>query len=213
MLRRDFLRIVGAAATGALVAPATVLGSTDWVDRWWMDEDRGAEDPPGAVKPEGPQVQAGKFCDGRFCLKSAIHGEASEFHFRDTAGNYNHEVLQRLNWFLRCRDGSWQYMDIRMLETLNYLSALMDVPQIQVNSGYRSPAYNARLAITNENVARNSLHQFGQAIDFSILGVSVKNLCSYALYARNTVGYGGVGYYPRAGFVHLDSGRTKQWVR
>ena len=209
MRRRDFL----IAVTGFVLAPGAAIGNSEWIDRWWNDTDVHDEPPPDAINPRPSDVIENNFCDGYLRLKSAVHGECQDFRFRDKAGRYDAEVLHRLNWFLRCRDGSWQQMDIKMLETLNYVSALLGVPQVQVNSGYRSPAYNARLALTNENVARNSLHQYGQAIDFSIPGIPVRDVCSYALYARNVIGNGGIGYYPRAGFVHLDSGSTKQWAK
>lgn len=96
---------------------------------------------------------------------------------------------------------------------LNYVSKLLGDPVILIHSGYRSPAYNQKLSIRNENVARNSLHQYGQAIDFSVPGMPIKKVCSYTLYARNVMGYGGVGYYPNTGFVHLDSGNTREWVK
>lgn len=210
MDRRTFLQITGSVLAGHLLSPGKVLAS-QWVDKWWNSDEIDGEQLPDTVAPTGT-LTIPKFCDGFLRLKNSIFGGSSDFHFRDTAGNYNQKVLSELNWFLRCRDGSWQYMDIRAIEALNYLSALMGVPEIQVNSGYRSPQYNRYLARTNENVARNSLHQYGRAIDFFIPGIATREVCSYALYARNTMGYGGIGYYPRAGFVHLDSGVSKQWV-
>lgn len=213
MNRRDFIRFAGATFINTVLVPGTVLAaSEEWVDKWWSTENINGESLPEEIKPGGHNIET-KYCDGRLRLKSSIHGESYEFRFRDTAGNYNQQVLSALNWFLRCRDGCWQYMDIRAIETLNYLSALLGVPEIQINSGYRSPQYNLSLATRNENVARNSLHQYGQALDFLIPGMSTKEVCSYTLFARNTMGYGGVGYYPNAGFVHLDSGRKKQWVK
>lgn len=178
---------------------------------WWGKKSEGEPLPEG-TKP-GVKEPAPLFCNGRLRLKSGIHGAAYEFQYRDTAGNYDPKTLAALNWFLRCRDGNWQYMDIRALESLNYLSALLGVPEILVNSGYRSPQYNKSLAIKSENVARNSLHQYGRALDFCIPAIPIKEVCSYALYARNAIGYGGIGYYPKAGFVHMDSGATMQWAK
>lgn len=222
MDRRQFLRITASAMLStALFGSSSVFGSQDasrWVDAWWEEgrrSDSGSdvdEGMPEGLKPSGAGA-IGPYCEGRLRLKSSIHGESYEFNFRKTSGEYDGQVLANLNWFLRCRDGSWQHMDINAIETLNYLSKLLGDPLIQINSGYRSPDYNAKLSRKNENVARNSLHMYGQAIDFSIPGIPIREVCSYALYARNIMGYGGVGYYPSAGFVHLDSGRTKEWVR
>lgn len=217
MKRRDFLRITGGFLLGAtfgLIANTNAQAgmSPKWVDSWWGEDPLDYQPIPDAENLGNPEIKD-LYCPGKLRLRSSIHGEEYEFNFRDSMGNYDSQVLNALNWFLRCRDGSWQNMDIRTIETLNYFSSLLDVPLIQVNSGYRSPSYNAKIAKGNENVARNSLHQFGRAIDFCVPGVSVREVCSYTLYARNAMGYGGVGYYPRSGFVHLDSGRLKQWAK
>jgi len=214
MRRRDFLRMsIGVLGTALLYPVANAGAATEWVDNWWGSETAEGSALPDVASPGHLTISPGKFCEGRLRLKSPIHGEAYEFKFRDTAGNYDPKVLAALNWFLRCRDGSWQYMDIRTIESLNYVSALLGVPEITINSGYRSPTYNKQLAKKNENVARNSLHQYGQAIDYGIPGIPIREVCSYTLYARDMMGYGGVGYYPRANFVHLDSGSIKEWVR
>lgn len=212
MNRRDFLRIAAGMATTLLVPPQ-IVSAGEWVDRWWADEQLDGADLPMAATEERVVIPRGRYCDGRLRLKSAIHGASYDFRFRDTAGNYDQGVLSALNWHLRCKDGTWQYMDLQAIETLNYLSALLGVPEIQVNSGYRSPEYNAKLARGNENVARNSLHQYGRALDISVPGIPIKDVCAYALLARNTMGYGGVGYYPKSNFVHLDSGPTREWGR
>lgn len=151
-------------------------------------------------------------CEGRLRLRSNIHREAYDFRFRDSYGNYDQTVLAQLSWFLRCRDGSWTHYDLRTIETLNYFSALVQLPIITIHSGFRSPEYNAKLRKYSEGVAKNSLHQYAKAIDFSVKGMSIREVCSYVLAARNAMGKGGIGYYPYSKFVHLDSGRTREWV-
>lgn len=47
----------------------------------------------------------------------------------------------------------------------------------------------------------------GALLDVSIPGVGLDKLRRTAL----NLGYGGVGYYPGAGFVHLDSGNFRTW--
>ena len=217
--RRKFLGLLATGVFTAIVSPSDLFAGSQWVSSWNGHD--GEEPLPGMVAPDGSSTvalphreggsPAGGFCEGRLCLKSAIHGEAYDFRFRDTKGNYDLNSIAALNWFLRCRDRTWQYMDVPAIETLNYLSKMLGDPIIQINSAYRSPSYNAKIAVKNENVARNSLHQYGRAIDFSIPGISVKEVCSYTLYARNQMGYGGVGYYPSSGFVHLDSGTKRNW--
>lgn len=76
-----------------------------------------------------------------------------------------------------------------------------------VVSGYRSPQTNARLAAASGGVARNSLHLQGRAIDIRVPGLELRTLRQAAL----ALGRGGVGYYARSDFVHLDSGRRRHW--
>jgi uncharacterized protein YcbK (DUF882 family) len=78
---------------------------------------------------------------------------------------------------------------------------------IEVFSGYRSPATNARLRTQSRAVAKNSLHMYGKAVDLHLPGRKLSQVRRAAL----DLGAGGVGYYPRSGFVHLDSGPVRSW--
>ena len=78
----------------------------------------------------------------------------------------------------------------------------------QVISGFRSPKTNANLRSTRGGgVAKRSLHMDGQAIDVRLPGVELSDLRDAALSLR----LGGVGFYPRDQFVHLDTGRVRNW--
>ena len=76
-----------------------------------------------------------------------------------------------------------------------------------VISGYRSPATNAMLNSKSSSVAKRSLHMQGRAIDIRMPGVELKNLRQAALELKA----GGVGYYTRSNFIHVDTGRTRSW--
>ena len=68
-----------------------------------------------------------------------------------------------------------------------------------VVSGYRSPKTNAMLRRRSKGVARNSYHMKGCAVDIKCSNHlrEIRNLAkSYQ--------QGGVGYYPRSKFVHVD---------
>jgi uncharacterized protein YcbK (DUF882 family) len=56
-------------------------------------------------------------------------------------------------------------------------------------------------------VAANSLHTVGKAIDIRLPGRRLADLRRAAL----TLQLGGVGYYPKSDFVHVDSGRIRAW--
>lgn len=75
---------------------------------------------------------------------------------------------------------------------------------IIIQSGYRTPAHNARLA----KAAKQSEHVKGNAADIRIPGLSTDALTRLA----KAVGVGGVGFYPHNGFVHVDVGRLRQWT-
>jgi uncharacterized protein YcbK (DUF882 family) len=51
------------------------------------------------------------------------------------------------------------------------------------------------------------LHVEGQAVDFFIPGIRPREIRKVALKLQ----YGGVGYYPRADFIHLDCGHFRSW--
>lgn len=77
----------------------------------------------------------------------------------------------------------------------------------QVISGYRSPHTNAMLRKESHGVAKHSLHMQGKAIDIRIHGVATRHIKNAAVALRR----GGVGYYPKTDFVHLDTGGVRVW--
>jgi uncharacterized protein YcbK (DUF882 family) len=79
--------------------------------------------------------------------------------------------------------------------------------EIHVISGFRSPEYKAMLDSSGLRAAINSLQLKWQAVDMQIPGIHPKRIRQAAL----ELGYGGVGYYPRSKFVHLDSGPFRHW--
>lgn len=78
---------------------------------------------------------------------------------------------------------------------------------VQLISGYRSLATNNRLRASSSGVAKHSYHTLGQAMDFHIEGVQLANIRAAALKIRA----GGVGYYPKSNFVHIDTGPVRHW--
>ena len=72
-------------------------------------------------------------------------------------------------------------------------------------SGYRSPATNKQLSAKSSGVAKKSLHMQGKAIDIRLPGTSLKHLRKAAIALQS----GGVGYYPKSNFIHVDTGRVR----
>jgi uncharacterized protein YcbK (DUF882 family) len=124
-------------------------------------------------------------------------------------GRYLPDATQRIEYLLRdFRNNKTHAIDPRLLDLLTVLRARLDTrAPFLVISGYRSPETNAMLHRKSEGVATNSLHMQGQAIDIRIADRSLESLHSTALDLKA----GGVGYYPRSDFVHVDVGRVRRW--
>ena len=77
----------------------------------------------------------------------------------------------------------------------------------EIISGYRSAASNAMLRRASTGVAKRSLHTQGRAIDVRLTDIDTARLRDAAL----ALELGGVGYYRKSDFVHLDTGRVRSW--
>ena len=123
-------------------------------------------------------------------------------------GEYLPAALGRIDQLLRdFRTGETHAIDPRLLDILNALCAVCGGGVFEIISGYRSPRTNALLRRAGGGVAAHSLHLEGRAIDVRLPGTSTARLRDAAL----ALGLGGVGYYPRSDFVHLDTGRVRKW--
>jgi len=58
-----------------------------------------------------------------------------------------------------------------------------------------------------EGVSVHSMHLEGRAIDVRLRGYPTLQLAGDA----RALGRGGVGYYARSDFVHVDTGRVRYW--
>lgn len=152
-----------------------------------------------ALRPRGER---------RLVLRNLHTGEALDtVYWRN--GSYRESALTALNRLLRDhRTGDVFPIDPELLDLIHRLHVDLDSgAPWQVISGYRSPATNAMLRARSDGVARRSLHTVGRAIDVRLPDRPLKALRAAALALRR----GGVGYYPRSGFVHVDTGRFRTW--
>ena len=117
-------------------------------------------------------------------------------------GSYVTENLTKANKFLRdWRTGQTIAINQELLSLLHRLGEKVDAKKpFEIFCGYRSPKTNAQLRRNNHGVAQHSLHITGNAVDFRIPGVRLHHLHKAALAEKS----GGVGYYPKSGFVHVD---------
>jgi len=124
-------------------------------------------------------------------------------------GQYQTSELQAIDRVLRDhRTGDINGIDHDLLDLLNILHHKMDGRRaFHVISGYRSPKTNAMLHKNTAGVAKKSLHMQGKAIDIRLPGRQLSELRSAALKLHA----GGVGYYPKSDFIHVDTGHVRHW--
>jgi uncharacterized protein YcbK (DUF882 family) len=119
-------------------------------------------------------------------------------------------ALTSLNHFLRDHyTGEVGEMDPELYHVLHRVRRELGTGlPFHVISGYRSPHTNETLRTTRGGgVAKRSLHMDGKAIDVRLPGVALSDLRDAALSLKA----GGVGYYARENFVHIDTGRVRSW--
>ena len=145
----------------------------------------------------------------RLKLRAKRTGETFDGVFRSGPIIYD-DALGEIDHLLRdWRRDEVVKIDRGLIELLSMVQEEIGFDQpITVVSGYRSAATNRMLRRRNRNVAKNSYHVLGQAADIRLPGVSTATLRRLAVKMRA----GGVGYYPRAGFIHLDTGPVRTWI-
>jgi len=147
--------------------------------------------------------------DGELTFFNVHTHERLRARYRDEAGHYDLTALDEVNHVLRCHHtGEVAAIDVQLLEHVNLVHKMLaGAGEIHVISGYRSPEHNALLLKRSRRVAQHSLHVQGQAVDFYIPGVKLREIRHAAVKLQ----YGGVGFYPRAKFIHLDCGPFRTW--
>jgi uncharacterized protein YcbK (DUF882 family) len=146
------------------------------------------------------------------------HVELFNTHTSETAKvvfkrgtQYDAAALESLKKLLRDhRNGEMHDMDPRLYDQLHDLAlAAHCEPHFEIISGYRSPESNNEMSSRpGSGVAKKSLHMQGRALDVRLKGCPCSNLRDLALAAKQ----GGVGYYQRSDFVHIDTGAFRTWV-
>ena len=124
-------------------------------------------------------------------------------------GNYLEDSLVEINFILRdYRTNEIKNIDTGLLDLLFAIRNELETQQpFQVISGYRSPETNAFLRAHSTGIAEHSLHLVGKAIDIRTPGRELRVLQKAAVALKG----GGVGYYPKSDFVHVDVGRVRYW--
>ncbi len=159
----------------------------------------------GTVSPALALPSGGEY---RIALRNAHTDETFVGTYR-VGNKYLPQAFERINYVLRdFRANEVFPIDPRAIDILAIVHRMSGsrVPY-SVLSGYRNPNTNAMLREGSRGVAKRSLHMSGQAVDVRMENFSTARLRDLAKRLKA----GGVGYYPRSGFVHMDSGEFRTW--
>ena len=182
--RRRFLAGMASSLTGALLLPASSTAMASVAS-------------PGSVTR------------GRSLSLYHTHtGEKLTIDYHDGT-DYVTEAMSEINHYLRdFRTEETYPIDVALLDILHDLKSVTGHRgTFEVISGYRSPKTNAGLRNKSSGVAKRSLHMQGKAIDIRLTGFDTRNLQKAAL----KLARGGVGYYGKSDFIHVDTGRVRRW--
>jgi len=124
-------------------------------------------------------------------------------------GRYRYDALRELNRFLSdWRNGERIEMDPELMDALYQIQKTANSRgTFEVVSAYRSPETNELLRSRSNGVAKKSQHLEGKAIDIRLSDLDSRELRDTALALQ----LGGVGFYEKSDFVHIDTGRVRRW--
>jgi len=142
-------------------------------------------------------------------LHNTHTNETLKLTFRDERGELIPDALARLNRICGDhRSKEHRQMDSALFVLLVDLAASAGTePRFEIISAFRSSASNEKLRSNGGGQAKNSQHIEGKAMDVRLKGVTTERLRDLARALKR----GGVGYYPKSGFVHVDTARVRYW--
>jgi uncharacterized protein YcbK (DUF882 family) len=203
----------GAAASAALIAVLAALGTAAPAAPAGTAPAQGAPAPPASLAKK----------DQAALTKSSKHGPVpapgtkparlvnvynlwtKEWLAVDAAAPPARSTVDR---FLRCHfTNKPTAMQAALIGVVVAAAAHFRRDVVEVVSGFRHPKYNLMLRKKGHQVARDSQHSHGTAIDFLLPGVPTAALHAWARSQK----LGGVGVYPESGFVHMDTGPVRSW--
>ena len=165
--------------------------------------------PSAARSPAAPSWQTRLLRGARTLWLVRGDAEIQSTYWTPEAG-YDGDAYKEICWLMRDVQANKSFpMSLRLLDVLcglqNWLAQSGGRSPIHLNSGYRTFATNMR----TEGAAMNSRHLLGKAADIKVLGVTLSRLAGMA----SLFGRGGVGMYVSKGFVHVDTGDERIWIK
>ena len=155
--------------------------------------------------PVNPAISAEG--DGVLSLYTYHLQERVEVRYRE-GGNILPDGMKKIEALFRSRDSdSTLPIDPRLAEFLDRIEDHFQVRQVEVISGYRSILFNRGLKEAGHTVANESFHTKGMAADIHLNEITEEAVRDYA----QSLGLGGVGFYPSLHMVHVDVGPVRTW--
>lgn len=146
--------------------------------------------------------------DGKIRFYVYHNDEFLEIQYLNEKKEWIEGAQQKFNHLLRSRDDDKvKEIDKRLVELADHLQDHFKVDTIEVISGFRSVEFNNKLKSEGHNVARESFHTKGQAMDIHIDEINETAIRDYLLQKK----LGGVGYYGKHLMIHMDFGPVRQW--
>ncbi|MEH3107290.1 MAG: DUF882 domain-containing protein [Sphingomonas fennica] len=150
----------------------------------------------------------------RIAFHNVHTNERFDARYYVAGAGYDPQGLAEINHALRdWRTNEQTKMDPELIDLLVAIRTRLDVSpakSFDLISGYRSPNTNAALRArggAHTGVATKSQHMLGKATDIYMPGVQLSALRQAAVSLQR----GGVGFYPRDNFVHVDTARVRTW--
>lgn len=144
--------------------------------------------------------------DGLVTIIRKETGERITVRYRNKDDSYNEEALQKINHIMRCSlTQEERKVPIKLIELIDRISDKFGRKPIILLSGYRTKPLND----ITPGAAKKSLHLIAWAMDIRINGVSMRKVKDFA----RSLKVGGVGYYPRYNYIHLDIGKVRYWEK
>ena len=124
-------------------------------------------------------------------------------------GDFVTDAMKNIYHIMRdTRTDEIKQIDPDLLDLIFKISIkLKSEEPFHIISGYRSRKTNNLLLKRNKCVAKNSYHTRGQAVDIHLPGLKTAVLRRAAYELKK----GGIGYYPRREYVHIDIGPVRYW--
>lgn len=150
----------------------------------------------------------------RIAFHNVHNNERFDARYYVAGVGYDQQGLAEINHALRdWRTGEKTAMDPDLIDLMVAIRTKLELnptKSFDIISGYRSPNTNAALRArggAHTGVATKSQHMLGKATDLYMPGVPLATLRQVAVSMQR----GGVGFYPRDNFVHVDTARVRTW--